>query len=44
MLPELLEKTFLAERSGDQYRLDAGVRHLAGMLPHPADANPRRKK
>ncbi|MGW6880207.1 hypothetical protein ACWGEU_08065 [Streptomyces goshikiensis] len=35
-LPELLEKNFLAELSGDQYRLDAGVRHLAGMVPGPA--------
>ncbi|MFD0141463.1 MULTISPECIES: hypothetical protein [unclassified Streptomyces] len=44
VLPELLEKNFLAELSGDQYRLNARVRHLAGMLRHPADANPRRRK
>ncbi|MEV8312507.1 hypothetical protein AB0P36_35890 [Streptomyces flavidovirens] len=37
-LPELLEKTFLAELSGEQYRLDPGLRHLAGILSGPANA------
>lgn len=36
-LPGLLSKNFLADLSGDHYRLDAGVRHLAGLLPHLAD-------
>ncbi|MFJ7200945.1 MULTISPECIES: hypothetical protein [unclassified Streptomyces] len=36
-LPDLLDKNFLADVAGDRYRLDAGVRHLAGMLHNPAD-------
>ncbi|WP_037682449.1 hypothetical protein [Streptomyces griseus] len=36
-LPDLLVKNFLTDLSGDHYRLDAGVRHLTGLLPHPAD-------
>ncbi len=36
-LPDLLSRNFLADLSGDHYRLDAGVRHLAGLLPNPAD-------
>ncbi|MGR3935262.1 hypothetical protein [Streptomyces sp. BRA346] len=35
-LPDLLRKDFLAELSGDQYRLDPQVRHLSGMRP-PTD-------
>jgi hypothetical protein len=36
-LPDLLSKNFLADISGDHYRLDAGLRHLAGLLPNAAD-------
>ncbi|MGW0926081.1 hypothetical protein ACWD3J_44725 [Streptomyces sp. NPDC002755] len=36
-LPDLRNKNFLADLSGDRYRLDPEVRHLAGLLPHPAD-------
>ncbi|MFJ5804088.1 hypothetical protein [Streptomyces decoyicus] len=36
-LPDLLDKHFLAELSSDHYRLDPGVRLLAGMLHNPAD-------
>ncbi|MEV7617675.1 hypothetical protein [Streptomyces sp. NPDC089799] len=36
-LPELLEKGFLAELSGEEYRLGDGVRHLAGRVYDPAD-------
>ncbi|MER5312596.1 hypothetical protein ABT034_33005 [Streptomyces sp. NPDC002773] len=32
-LPKLLEKGFLAELSGDRYRLDPQVRHLSGLRP-----------
>ncbi len=38
-LPDLLNKGFLADLSRDRYRLAPEVRHLAGMLPHPADPN-----
>ncbi|MFJ8647400.1 hypothetical protein ACIRNI_14920 [Streptomyces sp. NPDC093546] len=37
VLPDLLGRGFLAELAGDRYRLDPGVRHLAGQLPHPDD-------
>ncbi|MFH9828235.1 hypothetical protein [Streptomyces bobili] len=37
LLPDLQSKNFLADLSGDSYRLDPGVRHLAGLLPNPAD-------
>ncbi|MEU7278383.1 hypothetical protein AB0A69_06270 [Streptomyces sp. NPDC045431] len=36
-LPDLLSRAFLAELAGDRYRLAPGVRHLAGLLPHPDD-------
>lgn len=36
-LPDLRSKNFLADLSADRYRLDPGVRHLAGLLPNPAD-------
>lgn len=39
-LPELLDKNFLADLSRDLYRLDPGVRHLAGMLRNPAAPAP----
>ncbi|MET9954503.1 hypothetical protein ABZ135_23575 [Streptomyces sp. NPDC006339] len=32
-LPKLMEKGFLAELSGDRYRLDPQVRHLSGLRP-----------
>lgn len=39
-LPELLERNFLAELAGDQYRLDTAVRHLAGTPEPPAPRAP----
>ncbi|SFT22241.1 hypothetical protein [Streptomyces sp. ok210] len=36
-LPELRSKGFLADLTGNRYRLDPAVRHLAGMLHNPAD-------
>ncbi|MEU9031456.1 hypothetical protein AB0D46_28860 [Streptomyces sp. NPDC048383] len=50
VLPELVERSFLAELSGDRYRLDAAVRHFAGatlVLPaprSPAGSSPPRLK
>ncbi|WP_308369370.1 MULTISPECIES: hypothetical protein [unclassified Streptomyces] len=35
--PDLLGKGFLSELSGDRYRLDPAVRHLAGRLHEHAD-------
>ncbi|MFE6904104.1 hypothetical protein ACFVFJ_46165 [Streptomyces sp. NPDC057717] len=37
-LPDLISKNFLADLSDDCYRLDAAVRHVAGLLPHPSDS------
>ncbi|MFF7534660.1 hypothetical protein ACFZB2_37020 [Streptomyces bobili] len=37
LLPDLQSKNFFADLFGDSYRLDPGVRHLAGLLPNPAD-------
>ncbi|WP_164540957.1 hypothetical protein [Streptomyces abyssomicinicus] len=34
LLPELLERGFLAELSGDRYRLSPQVRHLNGLRPY----------
>lgn len=34
LLPDLLDRGFLAELTGDRYRLAAPVRHLSGLRPH----------
>lgn len=39
VLPNLLATGFLTELTGDQYRLAASVRHLAGRLTDPTDTS-----